>query len=94
MSIAVCASAEDEAAEGFVAPSPAAPPMSGWPGGSWPSICSGLSGAAEEDAPEDAHHEIVPHPMRTENAERIRMGAGEEDVQLVHGDADYFEGEE
>src|SRR6266513_1390303 len=40
----------------------------------------------------DADNEIVTHAMRPEDAERIGMRAGEEEIQLVDGHAGYFEG--
>src|SRR5439155_27101262 len=40
----------------------------------------------------DADDEIVTHAMRPEDAERIRVRASEEEIQLVDGHAGYFEG--
>src|SRR2546423_14115311 len=39
----------------------------------------------------ETHDKIVAHAMRPEDAEGIRMRAGEENVQLVDGHAGYFE---
>jgi len=39
-----------------------------------------------------ANRQIVSHPVRSENAERIGMRAGEENIQFVDGQAGYFEG--
>src|SRR3954471_18571495 len=42
--------------------------------------------------PESADDQVITDPMRTENAERVRMRAAEEDVHLIDRQAEDFEG--
>jgi hypothetical protein len=41
--------------------------------------------------PEDANRQVIAEAMRTKDTERIRMSAGEKNVELVSRQAGYFE---